>query len=63
MQPVLDTPMGANRTGEGRGIEKSRREIVPARAGRLAAPLYLGLDQGDGRQAGKARFAREAAIG
>src|SRR4051812_37875572 len=45
------------------GIEKSRREIVSAREGRLAAPLHLGLDHGDGGKARKARLAREAAIG
>src|SRR3954468_4517173 len=63
LRRTLDPPMGANRTGEGQSIQKSRREIVPVREGRLAAPLPLGLNHGDGRQAGKARFAREAAIG
>src|SRR5215213_238907 len=63
MQAVFNAPMGANRTGKGRGLEKSRREIVSAREGRLAAPLHLGLDHGDGGKAGKARLARDAAIG
>src|SRR4051812_32841626 len=51
--------VGASR----RADEKSRREIISAREGRLAAPLHLGLDHGDGGKARKARLAREAAIG
>src|SRR4051794_41748921 len=55
VQAVLNAPMGANRTSEGQSIQKSRRKIISAREGRLAAPLHLGLDHGDGGKARKAR--------
>jgi hypothetical protein len=63
VQAVLDVPVLSDGAGECFGVEGKRAEVDAAITTDLSAALDLGFHHGDGFEARKSRFTREAAVG